>query len=70
MSVVGHNDMPLVGQVQPPLTTVAIPQYELGVEAARLLLARLRRGDGEQPPPRVLLPTRLVVRASTAPPGG
>ena len=37
-------------------------------EAARLLLARLRGGDGEQPPPRVLLPTRLVVRASTAPP--
>ena len=70
VSVVGHNDMPLVGQVQPPLTTVAIPQYELGVEAARLLLARLRRGDGEQPPPRVLLPTRLVVRASTAPPVG
>ena len=70
VSVVGHNDMPLVGQVQPPLTTVAIPQYELGVEAARLLLARLRRGDGEQPPPRVLLPTRLVVRASTAPPDG
>ena len=29
---------------QPPLTTVAIPQYEIGVTAARLLLARLRGG--------------------------
>ena len=64
VSVTGHNDMPLVDRVQPPLTTVAIPQYEIGVAAARLLLARLR---GEPHDDRVLLPTRLVVRGSTAP---
>ena len=64
VSVTGHNDMPLVDRVQPPLTTVAIPQYEIGVAAARLLLARLR---GERHEDRVLLPTRLVVRGSTAP---
>jgi LacI family transcriptional regulator len=69
VSVVGHNDMPLVGRVQPPLTTVAIPQYEIGVEAARLLLALLGGGDDGAPPPRILLPTRLVVRGSTARPG-
>ena len=34
--------MPLVDRVQPPLTTVAIPQHEIGVAAARMLLARLR----------------------------
>jgi LacI family transcriptional regulator len=64
VSVTGHNDMPLVDRVQPPLTTVAIPQYEIGVAAARLLLARLA---GEPHEDRVLLPTRLVVRGSTAP---
>jgi LacI family transcriptional regulator len=69
VSVVGHNDMPLVGRVQPPLTTVAIPQYEIGVEAARLLLALLATGGDGGPPPRILLPTRLIVRGSTARPG-
>jgi LacI family transcriptional regulator len=64
LSVVGHNDMPLVTQVQPPLTTVAIPQHEIGATAARALLALLR---GAPVPPRTLLPTRLVVRGSTGP---
>jgi LacI family transcriptional regulator len=65
ISVTGHNDMPFVAQAQPPLTTVAIPARELGAEAARLLLARLR---GEDVPERVLLPTRLIRRGSTAAP--
>ena len=67
MSLVGHNDMPLVERVQPPLTTVSIPQREIGAEAARILLARLRDEDGSGPERR-LLPTQLIVRASTAPP--
>ena len=66
VSVVGHNDMPLVGRLRPPLTTVAIPQREIGAEAARLLLERLE-GDGAAPAERRLLPTTLVVRGSTAP---
>jgi LacI family transcriptional regulator len=65
VSVAGHNDMPLVDKLAPPLTTVAIPQHAIGVEAARLLLARLA---GDTAPARRLLPTRLVVRGSTAPP--
>jgi LacI family transcriptional regulator len=65
VSVTGHNDMPFMAQAQPPLTTVAIPQRELGVEAAGLLLARLR---GEEVPRRVLLPTELILRGSTAAP--
>lgn len=67
ISLVGHNDMPLVERVQPPLTTVSIPQREIGAQAAALLLARLR-GESDGVPERRLLPTRLVVRASTAPP--
>jgi LacI family transcriptional regulator len=67
MSVVGHNNMPMVDKLEPPLTTVAIPQYEIGVAAARMLLERL---GSARPPERRLLPTRLVVRGSTAPPRG
>ena len=66
ISLVGHNDMPMVERVQPPLTTVSIPQREIGAEAAAMLLARMHgEAGGAQ---RRLLPTHLVVRASTAPP--
>jgi LacI family transcriptional regulator len=66
VSVVGFNDMPFISRLRPPLTSVRVPQYELGVEAARLLLDRL---SGRTVTPRVvLLPVQLVVRGSTAPP--
>jgi LacI family transcriptional regulator len=66
VSIVGFNDMPFISRLQPPLTSVRVLQYELGVEAARLLLDRL---SGRTMTPRVvLLPVRLVVRGSTAPP--
>ncbi len=65
ISIVGHNDMPLASSLQPPLTTVAIPQYEIGTEAARTLLDRLSgEAAGAQ---RVLLETELIVRGSTGP---
>jgi LacI family transcriptional regulator len=66
VSVVGFNDMPYADKLNPPLTTVRIPHYELGTEAARLLLEDLRQP--ERHPDSVLLPLTLVVRRSTAPP--
>lgn len=65
VSVVGFNDMPFVDKLNPPLTTVRIPHYELGAEAARLLLEDLRQP--QRHPRSVLLPLTLVVRRSTAP---
>ena len=68
VSVVGFNDMPLIDRLSPPLTSVRVPQQELGVEAGRLLVDRLR---GRIVTPRaVLLPVALVVRGSTGPPPG
>ena len=63
VSVVGFNDMLLAGFLDPPLTTVAIPQYDIGASAAELILGRIE--DGGEPAHR-LLPTELVVRGSTA----
>lgn len=64
VSIVGHNDMPMVDSLQPPLTTVAIPQYEIGRRAAGRLLELL---SGAAPgPSHDLLPTRLVIRGSTS----
>jgi LacI family transcriptional regulator len=66
MSVVGFNEMPFLDKMNPPLTTVSIPHYELGSEAARLLLDTI--DDPDRLPRSVLLAPSLVVRASTAPP--
>ena len=66
LSIVGFDDIHLAAYINPPLTTIAQPKYELGVIAAELLLARL--SDPDLPPQRRLLQAHLVVRHSTAPP--
>jgi LacI family transcriptional regulator len=66
ISVVGFNGMPFLDKMQPPLTTVSIPHYELGFEAARLLLDAIDEPD--RMPRSVLLAPSLVVRRSTAAP--
>jgi LacI family transcriptional regulator len=68
LSIVGHNDMPLLDQVAPPLTSVRIQHYDMGLRAARLLLELLSGAPGSGEASVVLRP-RLVVRASTAAPG-
>jgi LacI family transcriptional regulator len=65
VSVVGFNDMPFIDRVSPPLTSVRIPHYEIGAEAARLLLEVIE--DPTRHPRSVLLPLSLVVRGSTGP---
>jgi LacI family transcriptional regulator len=66
ISIVGFNDMPFADKFNPPLTTVRIPHYEMGLRAAELLLERIA-GDGAGPADDVVLPVQLVQRASTAP---
>jgi LacI family transcriptional regulator len=66
VSVVGFNDMPFVDRLRPPLTSVRFPHYQLGAEAATLLVERIE-APGSQV--RVLsLAPELVARGSTAPP--
>ncbi len=65
VSVVGFNDMPFMDRLSPPLTTVRIPHYDLGTQAAELLLERMSH-DGA-PLKIVLLAPQLVVRGSTGP---
>ncbi len=64
VSVVGFNDMPFIDMLRPPLTTVAFPHYQVGTEAAQLLLERLN-GDGGLVKVLYLAP-ELIVRGSTA----
>jgi LacI family transcriptional regulator len=67
VSIVGHNDMPFMDLIRPPLTTIRIRHHGMGLEAARLVLQTI-----EAPTSAVLdvrLKPELVVRGSTAAPG-
>ncbi|MFD1714970.1 LacI family DNA-binding transcriptional regulator [Amnibacterium flavum] len=66
LSVIGFDDIPEASQMNPPLSTIRQPMQKLGGAAAGLLLALMA---GESPEAtRIRLPTRLVKRATTAPP--
>lgn len=66
LSVVGFDDQPVAAWLDPALTTVRQPLDEMG-DAAVALAHRARQGGGRGPA-HLELATRLVVRASTAPP--
>ncbi|QOZ30807.1 LacI family DNA-binding transcriptional regulator [Bradyrhizobium sp. CCBAU 53421] len=63
ISLVGHNDMPLMDVVSPPLTTVRIEHREMGRIAARMLAESIKSGSSEIR--HVILRPELVVRGST-----
>lgn len=64
MSVVGFDDIPSCAFVEPPLTTIRVPLYDVGAAGAQVAIDRLAGRAGE----RVTLPVELVVRASTSVP--
>jgi LacI family transcriptional regulator len=64
VSVIGFNDMPFLERISPPLTSVGVPRYEIGVQGARLLLEALTSPKTFRPR-AVRLPVELVVREST-----
>ena len=63
VSVVGFDDQNMAEFYNPPLTTVHIPRHELGRRAAIELIEQL---EGRNVAHEVVLPTRLVIRESTA----
>ncbi|NJM08833.1 LacI family transcriptional regulator [Candidatus Gracilibacteria bacterium] len=66
LSIIGFDDSPLAAFMNPRLTTVYQPAYEMGRRACELLLRII---GGEQPlEQRIILPTELRVRETTAPP--
>ena len=62
IALAGFNDFPLAELIDPPLTTVAAPARELGVEAIKMLQDLIA---GKRPVrERVVLPVHLVLRKS------
>jgi len=64
LSVIGFDDLPVAAPAE--LSTVRQPLVDKGRQAARLLLDVI----GGAQPREIVLPTELVVRATTAPLGG
>ena len=62
VALVGFDDMPWAEDLNPPLTAVTQPSYELGNQALELLIKRLRHPDA--PYRKVILQPRLIVRKS------
>ncbi|MGF2618310.1 LacI family transcriptional regulator [Rossellomorea vietnamensis] len=62
ISIIGYDDILLASYVSPALTTIAQNKFQLGFEAARMLLDLLTKGDQ---PKQVILNTELKVREST-----
>ena len=67
MSVVGFDD--LGQEANTPLTTVRSDVEGAGRLAASYLIERLRFGEREEPR-KIVVPTELIVRGTTAPAGG
>jgi DNA-binding LacI/PurR family transcriptional regulator len=64
LALASYGAIDASGWVEPPVTTVALPAYDMGVLAARRLVARIQGGAAEG---KTTLPGHLVVRASCGP---
>jgi LacI family transcriptional regulator len=63
ISVTGFDDLPFAKQFTPGLTTVHQPVREVGHQVAELLLEAIEHAPARQ----IIVPTELIVRASTGP---
>lgn len=63
IALVCFDDLPDLSHLFPFLTVISQPAYDMGVNAAQLLLSRLN-SEVDLRPRRVVLPSRLIVRHS------
>jgi LacI family repressor for deo operon, udp, cdd, tsx, nupC, and nupG len=66
LSIMGFDDIRFAAYVDPPLSTIRQPGQEIGRRAMEMLVRIMAGKPLEER--RILLPTELVVRGSTAPP--
>jgi DNA-binding LacI/PurR family transcriptional regulator len=62
LAIVGFDDLPQTTMIFPELTTVSQPYVEMGSRAAALLIDQLEKEKQEHA--HIILPTKLVIRAS------
>lgn len=64
LSIVGFTNEPVSQYIEPSITTVSQPSYEIGKVAATLFLEQLENKDTFEPVTKVI-PTELIIRNST-----
>ena len=65
VAIIGYDDTELASFMNPPLSTIAQPKTEIGVQATKILARRI--SNKTFPPYRIILPPELVIRESTSP---
>jgi DNA-binding LacI/PurR family transcriptional regulator len=62
VAVIGFDDFEFARYIDPPLTTVRLPAFDMGYRAAEILIEHI---EGRPPAQRtIVLPTELIVRQS------
>ncbi len=67
LSVIGFDDVLIASLSVPKLTTVRLPLFEMGCDAAKLLAGRIEGSDLVNFDPAHILVPELIIRNSTAP---
>ena len=62
IAIIGFDDMPWSISLNPPLSAVSQPGYDIGKRAAEMLFHRI--DDPESAFARVVLSTKLIIRSS------
>ena len=65
ISITGYDDLPLSSLLNPSLTTVRQPSYEMGEAGGELLLRHMNSGGAASPRREILFQTEVILRGST-----
>jgi DNA-binding LacI/PurR family transcriptional regulator len=70
LSIIGLDDIELASEVSPPLSSVALPRFEIGTLAMQMLLDLISSGREPQSEDlqHAVVGSNFVIRKSTAPP--
>jgi LacI family transcriptional regulator len=66
VKVISFSNLETAALLSPPLTTITQPAYEIGKEAASILLKALTKKNFQLTNSKLVLPSRLIERESTA----
>jgi len=67
-SIIGFDDAYLGSVIKPPLTTIAQPLKKIASRVLKIIMRKKMTKDGSYRKEKVILPTKLIVRESCAPP--
>ncbi|MBI2419463.1 MAG: substrate-binding domain-containing protein [Ignavibacteriales bacterium] len=64
VGIVGFSNNPIAEMIQPRLTTVEQPAFEMGRRAAEILIQAIESDEKNAVPVEIILDTKLIVRES------